>query len=691
MAGLVLGALLARHPPTAHRVYAANLAGSAAGGLGAVPLVARAGPEVLVPASAALGLAAACALAWGGGRSPRSLLGWAAAAALALAALGGVAPAAVPVQVSPYKALAQALRADGARHALSRWSNHGRVDVVESESIHVFPGLSQTVTWARPPRQAGLTMDGDNLVPITALHVGEAGARALALAVPEAVAHALRPRGRWLVLDPGGGWPVLLALAGGARHVTAVEPNRQVARVMQSDYAAWTGGLYAQPRLELVLSDPRAHLNRSPGAFDVVLPALHESFHPVTSGAYSLGEDYRLTVEGIDGALRQASPDGVVVVTRWLQTPPTESVRVMATVLEALRRRGADRPADHVAAFRSMRTMTFVVSPRVLTPAERSALRDFTARLGYDLTWLADLRAGETNRHLRLPRPAYHEALSGLVADPAEFVRAHPFDVRPTTDDRPFFQHYFRWRQTPQVLAGLGRTWQPFGGSGYFVLVVLLLAASGLASALVLGPLLVASGQRRSLGRALGDRRSAAAYFGALGAGYMFVLIPLTQRAILVLGGSAQAFAVVSAALLFFSGLGSLSAPRRRAGRTLLVLAALVAAAPIAVAWAWNVALAWPLPARLAVVCLTLAPLGLPMGVPFPAGLRRLEQRDPGSTAWAWAVNGSASVVAGVMAAMIALAWGFSVVLWCGAAAYGVARAAWPRLERAGDASAPRA
>jgi hypothetical protein len=67
------------------------------------------------------------------------------------------------------------------------------------------------------------------------------------------------------------------------------------------------------------------------------------------------------------------------------------------------------------------------------------------------------------------------------------------------------------------------------------------------------------------------------------------------------------------------------------------------------------------------------------MGVPFAAGLALVERQRPGLTAWAWAINGSASVISAVLAVVLAMGWGFSVVLWLGAAAYGLALAAvWP-------------
>jgi hypothetical protein len=58
------------------------------------------------------------------------------------------------------------------------------------------------------------------------------------------------------------------------------------------------------------------------------------------------------------------------------------------------------------------------------------------------------------------------------------------------------------------------------------------------------------------------------------------------------------------------------------------------------------------------------------MGIPFPSGLAWLRARAPGLIPWAWAVNGCTSVLASVLAAMIALSVGFSWVLAAAALAY---------------------
>jgi TRAP-type mannitol/chloroaromatic compound transport system permease large subunit len=74
------------------------------------------------------------------------------------------------------------------------------------------------------------------------------------------------------------------------------------------------------------------------------------------------------------------------------------------------------------------------------------------------------------------------------------------------------------------------------------------------------------------------------------------------------------------------------------------------------------------------------------MGMPFPAGLRAL-----GSTAsaagnsieWAWAVNAASSVLGSVLAIVIALQYGLSTTLACGAIAYAIAICFTPSLVRA--------
>jgi hypothetical protein len=66
---------------------------------------------------------------------------------------------------------------------------------------------------------------------------------------------------------------------------------------------------------------------------------------------------------------------------------------------------------------------------------------------------------------------------------------------------------------------------------------------------------------------------------------------------------------------------------------------------------------------RVAISILLLAPLGLLMGMPFPLGIRLVDQVNPALVPWAWGVNGFGSVVGSILAMVIAQSYGFALVI----------------------------
>ena len=95
--------------------------------------------------------------------------------------------------------------------------------------------------------------------------------------------------------------------------------------------------------------------------------------------------------------------------------------------------------------------------------------------------------------------------------------------------------------------------------------------------------------------------------------------------------------------------------------------------------------LAAVLPVRVVVAVALVAPLGLALGVPFPAGLRWLSAERAGglqafewlpvasgrrSVAWVWGVNGLASVLGSAGAVAVAMVGGFSWSLLLGSLIY---------------------
>ena len=58
------------------------------------------------------------------------------------------------------------------------------------------------------------------------------------------------------------------------------------------------------------------------------------------------------------------------------------------------------------------------------------------------------------------------------------------------------------------------------------------------------------------------------------------------------------------------------------------------------------------------------------MGMPFPIGLSLTAQRNKTFIPWAWGINGYATVIGSVLSVILALHFGFRVVLLIAAAIY---------------------
>ena len=171
-------------------------------------------------------------------------------------------------------------------------------------------------------------------------------------------------------------------------------------------------------------------------------------------------------------------------------------------------------------------------------------------------------------------------------------------------------------------------------------------------------------------------------YFVALGLGYILVEIALIQRFVLFLGHPTYALTVVVFLLLLASGAGSASSRRLLANTTRVrpVLAAIalwVGVYILALPRVLGTLVGLPLPAKLLVSSLLLAPLGFAMGMPFPTGLRQIAGAERGRTAqagstieWAWAMNAASSVLGSVLAMVLAIQFGLSAALASGAGAY---------------------
>ncbi|HET9485579.1 MAG TPA: hypothetical protein VFO79_16575, partial [Xanthomonadales bacterium] len=618
-------------------------------------------------------LAAACALLAHRRALQAGTVLLAAGVAAALVPAGWFAP-----RVNEYKGLALALRIEGTRVLTSRSGPLGAVAVVESPRVpwRYAPGLSLDAV-VEPPPQLGVFVDGDGMSVVTQRAAPLSHFAALTSALP----YALLDSPRVLVLGAGVGADVLQALTLGAREVVAVEPDRNRIEVVRSDHADFAGHLYADPRVEVVLAEPRAVLGRASRDFDLVVLPLSDSSVGASAGTQAASDQFLYTIEALAAAYARLSPGGLIAATRWETQPPRASLKLFATAIEALDRAGVREPGTQLALIRGWQTSTLVVKRGAWTRADLAAIDRFRERWSFDAAWLPGLSAADANRYHLVERDGLHEGARALLSPGAsEYLDAYKFDLAPATDARPFFHDFFRWRALPELV----RLREPGAAalldSGYLVVVAGLVQAVPIAFVLIVLPLLAS---RRAV-RGPGGRGRTLVYFAALGLAFLFVEIALLSRAALYIGHPLMATATVLAALLVSAGLGSAFAARmarsdRATAVAALACAVLVAAYALAAPGLVATGAAWSASLRAGVAALALAPLGFAMGMPFPLGLARLAAADPARVAWAWGINGCASVLSALLAVLLALEAGYDAVMYAAAALYFIAARAAPR------------
>lgn len=676
--GMALGFLLNAFPRSAGTTYAVNLLGSAAGCVIALFAPSYLGGEGMVTLSVALACLAGITSLFHIPKFSNSLI-------LALCVLllfslfdlalrisGNPSFAFLELRISPYKSLSYALQYPGAQIIHREWNAFSRVDVVRSNAIHSVPGLSYR--YLEPlPSLDGLLVDGDDLSPILPSSQFSLSSTDSTFVnyLPGAIAFHLQPQANVLILEPRGGLDIFTALALNSDEITAVEINPIIVNIAP---------IYDNPRVQVQVESDRSFLRRVESKYDVIVVSLASSFHPVRSGAYTLAEDYRYTVESFTDALAHLNPDGLLVATRWLQDPPSEDLRLFALAVTALENVNAD-PRRQIVAFRGFNTATTLIKNSAFTDEELTSIRAFLAGRAFDLTYAPDVRPQETNQYNVLAESKYYQTYLRLLnSNPrGKFYEEYDYDVRPPTDDHPFFGHYFKWAQAPQVIAEFGRAWQPFGGAGYFVVVALLILAILLAAMLILLPVAIKRHAARRTQNVTRFPLHNLLYFGFLGLAFLLVEIPLLQRFILYLGNPAHAFTAVLFSLLFFSGLGSRLSDQAPLRTSLAILVILTLLFPVLLPRIFALTLGLPLTMRLGLTALILFPLGFLMGIPFPAGIRLMKREQAegpedeakgDSIPWVWAVNGAASVVSSILAALLALTFGFNWVLRLGALCY---------------------
>ena len=657
--GVILATIFGARSEDINRLYFADLVGAGLGCALCIPLFTLISPpgciflSALIFAIAALHLAAS---EWKVGM-------WAAGVVAVLVLPIIIVPTWLPEPVPDREKSMSPQRNGDSKILFSSWSTMFRVDVVDG--------------WDAKSRYL-LAHDGNlgsNLIrfdgDFSKLRRFDSDPRSTPYAV-------IKAHPKVLIIGAAGGHEILASLYFGADHVTAVELNPVTVSLLRDHYADYTGHIADHERVTLINGEGRSFINQDTNTYDLiwfVAPDSYAALNSASSGAFVLSESYLYTREMITEALAHLKPGGVICLQTgdidfWRK--PNRATRYLVTARDAFARLGKKDFGEHVLVSSTPEMFTMAT---ILLSNDRISQEQVTAfhanaalvkPVGRDSTvWhpAADNSLGRLK----------HPVTQAVTLPDAQFERwqaNYPYNISSVSDDAPFFWHFtgfldaiFKPLDTKDFVL------DPEDAKGERVLVVLLLLTIVFSSAFLLLPLMAIN----HIWRELPHKLNAGLYFAALGLGFMFFEVSLIQKLTLFLGYPSYSLTVTLFAILIFSGIGSLvstrfAEERNRALVALVVgLAALVVSYQVGLTHVVTVFGGSHLGLRILITIMVLAPLGLCLGSFMPIGISAistLSQYKKEYVAWGWAVNGFFSVISSVLATILAMTFGFTIVLY---------------------------
>ncbi|MFL6381989.1 MAG: hypothetical protein ACJ72S_11965, partial [Nitrososphaeraceae archaeon] len=500
-----------------------------------------------------------------------------------------------------------------------------------------------------------------------------------------------------LVIGSGGGEDILVALAGGAKNVTAVELNPLIISAAKRFGGSLAGNLYDRKDVHLFIDDGRRFISSTNSKYDKIVIKLVDSWAAQLAGGYALSENYLYTVEAFKQYLQHLNGDnGMLVMVRW----NIELPRLMPLVVESLKQQEAkgaaaaaggegrtnsvqdiskqivvveDRPGLFFGSNdkRSVYPVLVMVKNSPFTNSELDLIKAKVARNDakviampggyvqppYDRLLLPVSNGSNKNhqqsqqlQQQQQPQPSY---------DPQQLAS---FSLKPPTDDSPF---YFAKEQIPTQL------------------LLLIETVTGVSA--VLAFLLVYYSKVNKI-RLTTSSRLHVVFVILIGLGFIFLEITFIQKFLLLLGTPIMALTVILFSILLSSGIGAYLSgrlfnknPYKAVVISIPILTGILLAYYVFLQYIISFSIVFPLYERIALTFALLSPAGLLMGFQFPSITRMASDSSLHSTerrssnqdiTLLWGVNVIASVIGTVLTTTSSMVIGFSGNLLIGFGLY---------------------
>lgn len=468
-----------------------------------------------------------------------------------------------------------------------------------------------------------------------------------------------------LVIGSSGGTEVVYALSHHSNDVDAVEMDPLICKVVKEKFKKNNRSLFFRPDVHLINDEGRSFVLSTDKKYDLI--QMKNNFTPIAiaSGSINLSETYLLTVEGFKDYINHLRPDGILALNRW------GSVRLCTTLRKAFEELGRKNVWKNVVILTGEAWMLngFYYKNTPFSQKEIKLTKEYAKARHFHVLY---------DPCMKKDANLYSMILKGDA--PEHLYKFAGFDLSPPTDNRPFFNHFITMgtnidthnKLMPLELKYINQlfSWRPWKGSNMVISKADLPALSLAVESLIVSaffiflPLFI--GRRK-------EKENYAKwpflyYFSIIGLGFIMIELCLMKQFILFLGYPAISISLIIASLLFFTGIGSFIAEkfRKRLVPSLRIIFATIFLLDLllmfSLPWIFSIFLGSAFWIKVAVTIITLIPLGISMGMPFPLGLVLVHERSKNLVGWVWGINGFATVIGSVLTVIISLYYGFDKV-----------------------------
>ena len=375
------------------------------------------------------------------------------------------------------------------------------------------------------------------------------------------------------------------------------------------------------------------------------------------------------TIEAFIEYFNHLVPGGILVLSRKLLLPPSDSIRLWATAYESLRLIGIKYPEKHLIMLRNWDTFVLIALARPLQHIQ--LIQSFANKNNFDFVYRDGISSESVNRFNVFKSPYHYLVIRRLeqsyqTGNEKNFFSSYPLDVAPQTDNRPFPSRFLKWFKLREIYESTGSRIYSLLMSGEIVVLVVFLEAVAISILLLILPLLFAIKKGATF------LTPQILYFLSIGMGFMFLEIYYINQFVLLFGNPVMSFTVVLTGVMVFSGIGGILSQyfdQRQLKFIFIIIFVFLIISFFYLSLIIKKSLSFSVSMQYILAFLLLLPPGLLMGIPFPVGMKRL-LKNPEQRAYAWVANGCASVLTSIIAAQIALSMGISFIMLWAACSY---------------------